>query len=89
MHRLPTWYYTTENFWIGKDPVARALLSVGLMDCIGYPHWDMPGQLKCYYLLQSAYWIELFLVLVLKLEKPRSDFTELCIHHVVTLWPIG
>lgn len=23
------------------------------------------------------------------LEKPRSDFTELVIHHVVTLWLVG
>jgi len=56
---------------------------------IDYPHWQMPGNLKCYYLLQSAYWIQQFLVLVLGLERPRSDFTELCIHHVVTLWLIG
>jgi len=33
--------------------------------------------------------LQQFLVLVLKLEMPRSDFTELCIHHLVTLWLIG
>jgi len=45
--------------------------------------------LKRYYLIQSAYWLQQFLVLALRLEKPRSDFTELVIHHLVTLWLIG
>jgi len=49
----------------------------------------MPGNLKRFYLTQSAYWLQQFLILVLRLEKPRSDFTELCIHHLVTLWLIG
>jgi very-long-chain ceramide synthase len=49
----------------------------------------MPANLKQYYLTQAAFWLQQFLVLVLKLERPRSDFTELCIHHVVTLWLIG
>ncbi|CCA67019.1 related to longevity-assurance protein LAG1 [Serendipita indica DSM 11827] len=55
---------------------------------INYPHWQMPGTLKVYYLLQTAYWTQQFLVLVLKLEKPRSDYAELVAHHVVTLWLI-
>jgi acyl-CoA-dependent ceramide synthase len=48
----------------------------------------MIGTLKPYYLLQTAYWCQQFLLLVLRVEKPRSDFTELVAHHVVTLWLI-
>ncbi|BGP57504.1 hypothetical protein JCM8202_002222 [Rhodotorula sphaerocarpa] len=54
-----------------------------------YPHWRMDGALKSYYLLQFSYWLQQMIVLVLRLEKPRSDFTELVIHHIVTLWLVG
>ncbi|KAG8836214.1 hypothetical protein FRC17_008950 [Serendipita sp. 399] len=55
---------------------------------IDYPHTEFPGTLKVYYLLQTAYWLQQFLLLVLKIEKPRSDFTELVAHHIVTLWMV-
>jgi len=55
---------------------------------IGYPHWEMPGKLKTYYLMQMAYWLQQFLVLVLRIEAPRKDWKELIAHHVVTLWLI-
>lgn len=44
--------------------------------------------MKSYYLLQFSYWLQQFIILVLRLEKPRKDFTELVIHHIVTLWLI-
>lgn len=47
---------------------------------IDYPHWRMRSELKAYYLLQFAYWLQQLLVLALRLEKPRTDFTELCLH---------
>ncbi|KAJ7435278.1 longevity assurance proteins LAG1/LAC1 [Mycena latifolia] len=53
---------------------------------IDYPHTAMLPELKYYYLLQTAYWVQQFLVLVLGLEKPRKDYAELVAHHVVTLW---
>lgn len=56
---------------------------------IDYPHWRMTPLMKSYYLLHSAYWTQQFLVLVLGLEKPRKDYTELIIHHIVTLWLVG
>lgn len=56
---------------------------------LGYPHWDMNPELKCYYLMQSAHWCQELLVLLLKLEKPRKDYAELVAHHIVTLWLIG
>ncbi|TCD69653.1 hypothetical protein EIP91_006670 [Steccherinum ochraceum] len=56
---------------------------------IDYPHWDMKPELKAYYLLQSAYWCQQLMVLVLRLEKPRKDYAELVAHHFVTLWLVG
>ncbi|KAJ7668042.1 TLC domain-containing protein [Mycena rosella] len=56
---------------------------------IDYPHWDMKPQFKRYYLMQTAYWCQQFIVLVLGLEKPRKDLNNLVVHHVVTLWMIG
>ncbi|KAJ7758682.1 TLC domain-containing protein [Mycena metata] len=53
---------------------------------IDYPHTHLPPSLKRYYLLQTAYWVQQFLVLVLGLEKPRKDYRELVAHHVVTLF---
>ncbi|KAF9534230.1 TLC domain-containing protein [Crepidotus variabilis] len=55
----------------------------------GYPHWDMKPELKRYYLMQSSYWVQQLLVIVLKLEKPRKDYWELVAHHIVTLWLVG
>ncbi|EIM88473.1 longevity assurance proteins LAG1/LAC1 [Stereum hirsutum FP-91666 SS1] len=56
---------------------------------IDYPHWQMKPNLKRYYLMQAAYWCQQFVVLVLRLEKPRKDYHELVAHHFVTLWLIG
>lgn len=56
---------------------------------VDYPHWDMKPELKRYYLMQAAYWCQQFLILVLKLEKPRKDYAELIAHHIVTLWLVG
>lgn len=48
----------------------------------------MAGHLKLYYLLQTAYWLQQFLLLVLGVEKPRQDFYELVAHHIITLWMV-
>ncbi|KAE9389631.1 longevity assurance proteins LAG1/LAC1 [Gymnopus androsaceus JB14] len=56
---------------------------------IDYPHWDMKPELKRYYLMQMAYWIQQLLILVLRLEKPRSDHNEYVAHHIVTIWLVG
>lgn len=45
--------------------------------------------MKAYYLLEFAYWCQQFLLVTLRVEKPRKDFTELVLHHIVTLWLIG
>lgn len=56
---------------------------------IDYPYWQMIPSLKRYYLMQLAYWIQQAFVMILGLEKPRSDYKELVAHHLVTLWLIG
>ncbi|CEL63838.1 hypothetical protein RSOLAG1IB_05602 [Rhizoctonia solani AG-1 IB] len=54
-----------------------------------YPHWRMTPLMKSYYLLQASYWTQQLLVLVLGLEKPRKDYLELVIHHIVTIYLIS
>ncbi|KAJ7019918.1 longevity assurance proteins LAG1/LAC1 [Mycena alexandri] len=56
---------------------------------LDYPHWDMKPELKRYYLMQTAHWTHEFLILVLRLERPRSDYYEFIAHHIVTLWLVG
>ncbi len=51
----------------------------------GYPHKQHDGIFKAYYLLQASYWTQQAIVLLLQLEKPRRDFKELTLHHIVTL----
>ena len=61
--------------------------TVGMYE--GFPHRSHEGLFKAYYLLQASYWAQQFIVLVLRLEKPRKDFKELVGHHIVTLALIG
>ena len=55
----------------------------------GFPHRKHEAVFKAYYLLQASYWAQQAIVLMLLLEKPRKDFKELVLHHVVTLALIG
>jgi very-long-chain ceramide synthase len=55
----------------------------------GFPHRAHESYFKAYYLLQAAYWAQQAVVLMLQLEKPRKDFRELVLHHIVTLALIG
>lgn len=50
-----------------------------------YPHFTHSFLFKCYYLGQAAFWVQQSVVLVLQLEKPRKDFKELVLHHIVTI----
>lgn len=51
----------------------------------GFPHRKHEAVFKAYYLLQASYWSQQAIVLILLLEKPRKDFKELVLHHIVTL----
>jgi acyl-CoA-dependent ceramide synthase len=55
----------------------------------GFPHRAHESYFKMYYLLQAAYWAQQAIVLMLQLEKPRKDFKELVLHHIITLALIG
>ncbi|KAJ5095241.1 hypothetical protein N7532_007532, partial [Penicillium argentinense] len=54
-----------------------------------FPHKLLPGVEKFYYLFEAAYWAQQALVMILGLEKPRKDFRELVLHHIVTLALVG
>jgi very-long-chain ceramide synthase len=92
MRQSKTWWYQTQHFWVGACFVACVLLGNKFLtnfSNIEYPYWQMTPLMKTYYLLHSAYWLQQLFVLVLGLEKPRKDFSELVLHHLVTLWLIG
>ncbi|KAI0081742.1 longevity assurance proteins LAG1 LAC1 [Panus rudis PR-1116 ss-1] len=90
MSQLPTWWYRTEYFWIGNSAfIFEILFPAHFASSPDYPHWQMTPELKRYYLMQSAYWVQQLMVLVLGLEKPRKDYYELVAHHLVTLWLVG
>jgi len=57
--------------------------TIGMVE--GFPHKTNVAAFKAYYLLQGSYWAQQGIVLLLLLEKPRKDFKELVLHHVVTL----
>lgn len=50
-----------------------------------YPHKTHDWYFKVYYLGQAAFWALQSVVLVLQLEKPRKDFYEFILHHIVTI----
>ncbi|KAI0464885.1 hypothetical protein LJB42_000098 [Komagataella kurtzmanii] len=52
---------------------------------ITYPHKSHEYLFKYYYLGQAAFWSQQAVVLMLQLEKPRKDFKELVIHHIITI----
>nr|UWK20521.1 longevity assurance factor/sphinganine N acyl transferase subunit 1 [Trichoderma polysporum] len=55
----------------------------------GFPHRTHEAVVKFYYLFQAAYWAQQAIVLLLGMEKPRKDFKELVVHHIVSLALIG
>lgn len=50
-----------------------------------YPHKTHDWYFKVFYLGQAAFWVQQSVVLLLQLEKPRKDFYELILHHIVTI----
>jgi acyl-CoA-dependent ceramide synthase len=55
----------------------------------GFPHRTHEAAFKFYYLFEAAYWAQQALVMLLGMEKPRKDFKELVMHHIITLTLIG
>ncbi|CAX39641.1 ceramide synthase component, putative [Candida dubliniensis CD36] len=52
---------------------------------VDYPHKTHDIFFKIYYLGQAAFWVQQSVVLILQLEKPRKDFKELVLHHIITI----
>lgn len=52
---------------------------------VTYPHKTHDVYFKIYYLGQAAFWVQQSVVLILQLEKPRKDFRELVLHHIITI----
>ncbi|KNE69061.1 hypothetical protein AMAG_13932 [Allomyces macrogynus ATCC 38327] len=49
---------------------------------VDYPHKYVTGWFKTYYLLQLAFWIQQ--LFVVHIEKPRKDYAQYIVHHLVT-----
>ncbi|TKA63683.1 hypothetical protein B0A55_10691, partial [Friedmanniomyces simplex] len=71
------------GFWVMSRTPVWYFNTVGMYE--GYPHRAHEALFKAYYLLQASYWSQQGLVLMLQLEKPRKDFKELVLHHIITL----
>ena len=43
----------------------------------------MDGRLKCYFLIQFAFWLQQ--LLAVNIERRRKDYAQMFFHHVVTI----
>ncbi|RKP12555.1 TLC domain-containing protein [Piptocephalis cylindrospora] len=48
-----------------------------------YPHLHYQPAFKFYYIMQAAFWSAQ--IVVLNIEKPRKDYVEMLLHHLVTI----
>lgn len=81
MHGLPTW--CKFQLLIHKTQRKALTRSSGYKTehfWLEYPHREMTWELKTYYLMQAAYWLQQTILLAAKIEKPRKDFKELVAH---------
>jgi len=75
------------GLWVMRRTPVWYFNTAGMYE--GFPHRAHESYFKAYYLLQASYWAQQAVVLMLQLEKPRKDFRELVLHHIVTLALIG
>ncbi|ONH66628.1 Sphingosine N-acyltransferase LAG1 [Cyberlindnera fabianii] len=54
-----------------------------------YPDITTEWLYKLFYLGQAAFWSQQSVLLILQVEKPRKDYHELIMHHIVTMLLIG
>ena len=71
------------GFWVMSRTPIWYFNTRGMFE--GFPHRSHDWAVKSYYLLSASYWAQQAIVLMLMLEKPRKDFKELVLHHIVTI----
>ncbi|KAF9922761.1 sphingosine N-acyltransferase lag1 [Mortierella alpina] len=54
---------------------------------IGYPHAEMCGGLKAYYLMELGFWVQQ--IYVVNTDSKRKDYLAMLLHHVITCTLIG
>ena len=52
---------------------------------LDYPHKTHDFWFKLFYLGQAAFWTQQAAILILQVEKPRSDYYEFVFHHIITI----
>lgn len=50
-----------------------------------YPDKEIDYLYKVFFLGQAAFWAQQSVLLILQVEKPRKDYNELIMHHIVTM----
>lgn len=48
----------------------------------GWPHDDLPGYFKAYYLIEVGFWLQQ--IFVLNIEEHRKDHYQMLSHHIIT-----
>jgi acyl-CoA-dependent ceramide synthase len=66
------WIMSNSPHWFNRD---------GLWD--GFPFIWIKGEMKRYYLVQLAFWIQQ--LLIVNVEERRKDFTVMVAHHLFTI----
>ena len=62
----------TFGLWMMQNSEYRNMHIPGLVH--GYPHYKMPWQMKGYYLIQAAFWLQQ--ILAINIEKRRKDYIQ-------------
>ncbi|OAK95315.1 LAG1-domain-containing protein [Phaeosphaeriaceae sp. SRC1lsM3a] len=75
--------YGPFGLWIMSRTPVWYFNTTGMYE--DFPHRTHEALVKGYYLLQASYWAQQLIVLVLMLEKPRKDWSQLVAHHVITI----
>ncbi|GJN87030.1 sphingosine N-acyltransferase lag1 [Purpureocillium lilacinum] len=70
------WLYRSSSYYLGMEELWT-----------GWPDRELGGLMKGYFLVQLAFWIQQ--IMVVHIEKRRSDHWQMVVHHVVTVMLVG
>ncbi|KAK9370946.1 TLC domain-containing protein [Lipomyces kononenkoae] len=68
---LGTYLMYKSPYWLNTDEL-----------WVGWPHRELKGMFKWYYLVQLAFWLQQ--IFVLNIEQRRKDYRQMFTHHIVT-----